>query len=73
MVCKLLRKESLPEDVRLYNATQIAMDMLSDCHVDVKWIPRDQNCVCDRLAHLAVDTGHITLTVAPEFRVTHAR
>ena len=50
VVCKLLRQEALPSDVWLYNATQITLDMLTDCSVEVTWIPREQNGVCDRLA-----------------------
>ena len=73
VVCRLLRKEILPTDVWLYNATSITLDMLGDCNVEITWIPRDLNGTCDALARKAVQDGHITLLVAPDFRVAHER
>ncbi len=49
-VCRLLRKEVVPEDVWLFNATSITLDMLAGSSMHVSWIPRAQNCVCDELA-----------------------
>jgi hypothetical protein len=39
-VVRLLRKEFFPTDIWLYNATQIALDMVKGRPVEVKWIPR---------------------------------
>ena len=70
---RLLRQECRPQDVWLFNATQVALDMLTGMEVAVQWIPRDENSVCDALARKAVTNGCIELAVAPEFEVAHLR
>lgn len=72
-VCRLLRKEDLPKDVWLFNATSITLDILSDCEVHVSWIPRDCNTACDDLARSAVSNGCITLWVTEHLRAFHQR
>jgi hypothetical protein len=70
-ICRLLRKEDLPQDVWLYNATSITLDILSDSEVHVSWISRECNTVCDELARSAVSNGCITLWVTEHLRAFH--
>ena len=53
-VVRLLRQECRVDDIWLYNAIKIALDLLRGGHVEVTWIPRSENQVCDTLAREAV-------------------
>jgi ribonuclease HI len=43
------------------------LDLLGNGFVEIEWIAREQNVLCDQLARGAVSAGQITLSIAPEF------
>ena len=42
----------------------MTLDVLSKCGVNVEWISRDLNTVCDALARQAVSSGVIDIQMA---------
>ena len=45
-----LNRSVSSSDMFLYNCAELCKDVLSDWSVSVRWIPREQNSVCDSLA-----------------------
>ena len=72
-VVRLLNQECLPEDIWLFNATQMTLDMLQGGFCTFEWVPRTENVLCDSLARRAVQEAQISLTVNPSYEVAHLR
>ncbi len=72
-VVRLLNKEHLPHDIWLFNAANLTLDMLHNWSVTSKWIPREQNSVCDQLARKALHADDMILDVSAGWKHLHER
>ena len=51
----------------MFNCIQLAFDVTHEWERRGDWIPRDENQVCDALAHSAVADGDYTVVTSEHF------
>lgn len=59
-VCGLLDGTYVPRETFFFNCLELTRDFLKLCHWIARWIPREQNGMCDALARRAVEEGRLS-------------
>jgi ribonuclease HI len=49
-VCGLISSTYFPRETFFYNCLELIKDFLADRFINAKWIPREENGICDSLA-----------------------